>query len=56
MPKWVAETFHPTIEGWTAIALDSEVVKAKPGDWAVMLDNVAVVVTDEEFRKCFTPL
>lgn len=58
IPLWVARNFHRIGgEGWEAIAHGGELVEAKEGDWAVLIeDEAAVVLTDEEFTSNFQPI
>jgi len=58
IPVWVARRFH-LIGGnnWSAVTPKDELVEAKPGDWAVMLQQeVIIVLTNDEFQKCFKSL
>ena len=60
IPVWVAKKFHLCGgENWSAVTEDG-VIEAKPGDWAVAVDNgdvrVIILLTNEEFSKLFRPL
>jgi hypothetical protein len=61
IPVWVAKKFHLCGgENWSAVTSEDEVIEAKPGDWAVAIENgevrVVIVLTNTEFAKLFRPL
>lgn len=60
IPIWVARKFHrfdPDRGIWEAISSKGEPLIARSGDWAVAIDKVIIIVlTDQEFQLCFTPL
>ena len=58
IPAWVFRNFHRCGgEGWTAIAMQGQMIQANVGDWAVLLEGVlCTVLTSEEFNKCYAPL
>ena len=56
-PLWVAQAFHLMGgDRWEGIATDGEIIPARVGDWAVAVEDSVIVLTDEEFKKCFRPL
>lgn len=56
IPVWVALKFH-RISGkeWTAFT-NIGPIKVKPGDWAIIVQNRILILTDNEFNECFQPL
>lgn len=56
IPVWVARRFHLTGgENWKAIA-GEELITAKPGDWAIIVWDKIIVLSNNEFNQCFQPL
>lgn len=53
IPVWVARNFHH-ISSAGLTHRSGHVVK--PGEWICRSGDVAFVLTDEEFHKCFRPI
>ena len=54
IPVWVAKRFHQIDEtGWHGIAKDGSIVKAEPTNWAVVIEDNIIVLTDVEFTQNF---
>lgn len=59
IPVWVARKFHrlSSAPEWSSVAMENTVVRAGIGDWVVCLDeNIAVVLSNDEFIRCFRKL
>jgi len=57
IPVWVAKKFH-RIErtGWQGIAIGGDVVEAHATDWAVVVGDRIIVLSDSEFQSIFKPI
>lgn len=54
IPVWVVRKFHRVGgHGWSGFDKKGQIVQAKVGDWAVLVENTIILLTDKEFNENF---
>jgi len=57
IPVWVARKFHRIEQtGWQGIAIGGDIVEAHATDWAVIIEDRVIVLTETEFQFIFKPI